>query len=87
MLRALVAVVLTASAVAVVSPAEAHTTGHDNCTNFSKVPHSVGTREGARQDQRYAGHGFKRANKIYWAAEKHNGDLDRDNDRIACEKA
>jgi hypothetical protein len=29
----------------------------------------------------------KRSNKIYWAAERHNSDLDRDNDRITCEKA
>ena len=29
---------------------------------------------------------FKRSNRIYWAAERHNGSLDRDNDRIACEK-
>ena len=29
---------------------------------------------------------FKRSNRIYWRAERHNGDLDRDNDRIACEK-
>ncbi len=26
-------------------------------------------------------------NEIYWRAERHNGDLDRDNDRIACEQA
>ena len=30
---------------------------------------------------------FKRSNQIYWRAENHNSDLDRDNDRIACEKA
>jgi hypothetical protein len=88
MLRALVAVVLTASAVAVVSPAEAHTTGlHDNCTNFNKkYPHGVGTRKAHDKTSGTPVTSFKRANKIYWAAEKHNGDLDRDNDRIACEK-
>ena len=88
MLR-LVAVVLTASAIAVVSPAEAHTTGlHDNCTNFNKkYPHGVGTRKAHDKTSGTPVTSFKRANKIYWAAEKHNGDLDRDNDRIACEKA
>jgi len=29
---------------------------------------------------------FYRKNDAYWAAEHHNGTLDRDNDRIACEK-
>jgi hypothetical protein len=30
---------------------------------------------------------FTRNTKAYWAAESHNGTLDADNDRIACEKA
>jgi len=30
---------------------------------------------------------FRRSNALYWRAEDHNRDLDRDNDRIACEKA
>ena len=29
---------------------------------------------------------FYRNNEAYWAAERQNGTLDRDNDRIACEK-
>ena len=68
-------------------PAEAHTTGiHDNCTNFNrKYPHGVG-RVGAR-DRGGNVTTFKRSNRIYNAAERHNGDLDRDNDRVACEKA
>jgi hypothetical protein len=70
-----------------VLPAEAHTTGiHDNCTNLNKkYPHGVGTR--TAHDRGGDVTNFKRSNRIYWRAENHNGDLDRDNDRIACEKA
>jgi len=79
--------VLAGSAVVVIAPAEAHTTGlHDNCTNFNKrYPHGVG-RRGAN-DKGGNVTNFKRSNRIYNRAERHNGDLDRDNDRIACEKA
>ena len=71
----------------VATPAEAHTTGiHDNCTKFNKrYPHGVG-RRGAH-DEGGSVTTFKRSNKIYNRAERHNGDLDRDNDRIACEQA
>ena len=67
------------------APAEAHTTGlHDNCTNFNKrFPHGVGTRHAHDAGGNVTN--FKRSNRIYWRAERHNGDLDRDNDRIACE--
>ena len=65
--------------------ANAHTTGiHDNCTNFNKkYPHGVGTRRAHDRGGNVTD--FKRNNDIYWRAENHNGDLDRDNDRIACE--
>lgn len=81
--------VLAVSAVAV--PATAHDTGmHDNCTEFNKVyPHGVGLIS-ARDRTTSGSRGvttFRRAPVIYWAAENHNGDLDRDNDRVACEKA
>ena len=74
-------------AAVVTTAAEAHTTGiHDNCTKFNKkYPHGVG-RRGAH-DKGGSVTNFKRSNRIYNAAERHNGDLDRDNDRIACEKA
>ena len=77
---------LTATMAGVTIPAaNAHTTGvHDNCTNFNKkYPHGVGTRTARGWNKIH----FLRNNKIYWAAEHHNGDLDRDNDHIACEKA
>ena len=78
---------LVLSATAIVVPAQAHDTGiHDNCTNFNrKFPHGVG-RRGAH-DRGGNVTNFKRSTRIYNRAENHNGDLDRDNDRIACEKA
>jgi hypothetical protein len=89
-LRALAAAtVLTAAAAgAVVIPAEAHTTGiHDNCTNLNKKwPHGVGTRRAVDKTSGVRVTTFYRNNDAYWAAERHNGSLDRDNDRIACEK-
>lgn len=81
------ALTLTGIAYAAPTPAAAHSTGlHDNCTNFNKkFPHGVG-RVGAN-DRGGNVTNFKRSNRIYNTAERHNGDLDRDNDRIACEKA
>jgi Excalibur calcium-binding domain len=74
---------------AAVMPAEAHPTGiHDNCTKFNnRFPHGVGTRRAHDRTSGTPVRNFKRSNRIYWRAERHNGDLDRDNDRIACEKA
>lgn len=80
---------LMGSTLTLVAPVGAHTTGiHDNCTNFTKrYPHGVGTRHARDNASGTPVTSFKRSNKLYWAAERHNGDLDRDNDRIACEKA
>ncbi len=78
-----------ASALTVVAPVSAHETGiHDNCTNFNdRFPHGVGTRRAQDRSSGTPVTNFKRSNEIYWAAERHNPDLDRDNDRVACEKA
>lgn len=78
---------LATAATALAVPAEAHDTGiHDNCTNFNRTyPHGVG-RVGAR-DRGGDVTTFKRSNRLYNTAERHNSDLDRDNDGIACEKA
>ena len=69
--------------------ADAHTTGlHDNCTNLNKKwPHGVGTRNAVDKTSGTKVRNFYKNNDAYWTAERHNGDLDRDNDRIACEKA
>jgi len=76
--------IITGAAVSVPA-AQAHTTGiHDNCTNFNKrFPNGVGTRRAV--DRGGDSDDFLRNNRIYWRAERHNSDLDRDNDRIACE--
>jgi hypothetical protein len=77
-----------ALSVTVTGPVEAHTTGiHDNCTNLNKKwPHGVGTRRAVDKTSGERVKNFYRNNRAYWAAENHNGSLDRDNDHIACEK-
>lgn len=87
--RVAVAAASAAALVAVAVPADAHTTGiHDNCTNLNKKwPHGVGTRHAVDKTSGTKVTTFYRSNTAYWAAENHNGTLDRDNDRIACEKA
>jgi len=71
--------------VVTIGPAEAHPTGiHKNCKNFNnKYPHGVG-RRGAHDHGGHV-HNFKRSNRIYNVANRHNRDLDGDNDYIACE--
>ena len=83
------ALAVVGSGLVMTAPVEAHTTGiHDNCTNFNKrFPHGVGTARAHDHTSGTAVTTFKRSNKIYWRAERHNPDLDRDNDRIACEEA
>jgi hypothetical protein len=70
-------------------PADAHTTGiHDNCTNFNKTyPHGVGRKTAVDKTSGTKVTTFKKSNKIYNTAVSHNADLDRDGDKIACEKA
>ena len=84
------AVVLATSGtgIVLVGPADAHTTGiHDNCTNLNKKwPHGVGRRNAVDKTSGVRVTTFHRNNDAYWAAERHNGSLDRDNDGIACEK-
>lgn len=83
---AIAAAGLVLGTTAVTVPAEGHTTGiHDNCTNLNKKwPHGVGLKNA--KDKGGTVKNFYRNNKAYWAAENHNGTLDRDNDWIACEK-
>ena len=85
---ALACAALAASTLTLAGPVSAHTTGiHDNCTNLNKKwPHGVGTRAAVDRTSGVRVRTFYRNNDAYWAAERHNGTLDRDNDRIACEK-
>ena len=70
-------------------PAQAHTTGiHDNCTKFNEsFPHGVGRKKAVDKTAGAPVTTFKKSNKIYNTAVSHNADLDRDGDKIACEKA
>ena len=81
---------LVAAGLGIAAPVsvEAHDTGfHDNCTNLNKKwPHGVGTRRAVDKTTGTRVTTFYRNNDAYWTAERHNSDLDRDNDRIACEK-
>jgi len=83
-----VALGLIATTAVVAVPAQAHTTGrHDNCTNLNKTwPNGLGTRSAVDKTSGTRVTTFTRNTDAYWRAERHNGDLDRDNDRIACEK-
>ena len=87
-LGALAATVMVASSLTFADPVVAHTTGiHDNCTNLHKKwPHGVGTRTAVDRTTGVRVTTFYRNNDAYWAAKRHNPTLDRDNDRIACEK-
>ena len=87
---------LVALALVLVAPAAAHSPKHPpytNCTTFNKkYAHGVG-RVGAR-DRATNGSvlsdpvtNFRRSNAIFAAAMSHNQGLDRDKDKIACEKA
>ena len=83
-----VATAVVASTLSMSAPVSAHTTGiHDNCTNLNKTwPHGVGLAKAKDRTSGTPVTTFYRNTKAYWAAERHNGTLDRDNDRIACEK-
>lgn len=84
----LVSAVLVVTGLGVAPVAQAHNTGiHDNCTNFNKrFPHGVGTRHARDRGASDPVTNFRRSKRIYWRAERHNGSLDLDNDRVACEK-
>ena len=86
--RVLLAAALGLGCLLPAPTASAHTTGiHDNCTNLNqRWPHGVGTRSAVDRTSGTRVTTFTRNNDAYWRAEHHNSDLDRDNDRIACEK-
>ena len=70
------------------SPAYASGGIFDNCTNFNeKFPHGVGRKTALDHTSGTPVTTFLRSNKKYAAAINKNSDLDRDKDKIACEKA
>ncbi len=86
---AVAAATLVIAGAAFTGPAEAHTVGiHDNCTNLNKRwAHGVGLRNAVDRTSGTPVRNFYRNTDAYRTANRHNGDLDRDNDGIACEKA
>jgi len=83
-----VALGLIASTITLASPADAHTTGiHDNCTALQKKwPHGVGTKTAVDKTSGVKVRNFYHNTDAYRLAVRHNGTLDRDKDKIACEK-
>ena len=69
------------------TPVGAHSTGiHDNCTKLNqRYPHGLGRRNAVDKGGNVTN--FTRNTRAYNRADAHNGTLDRDNDKIACEKA
>ncbi|WP_262852857.1 excalibur calcium-binding domain-containing protein [Mumia quercus] len=58
-----------------------------NCTKLRKKwPHGVGRRNARDKTTGEPVTTFKRSNRIYKRAMRYNRDLDRDRDKIACEK-
>lgn len=84
---AALAFALAASAAAAVQTAAAMPAVYKNCTNLNKkYPHGVG-RVGARdKTSGVPVTTFRRSNRIFGIAMSWNRGLDRDKDRIACEK-
>ncbi|WP_051247246.1 excalibur calcium-binding domain-containing protein [Nocardioides halotolerans] len=70
------------------APAEASGGIFDNCTAFNqKFPHGVGKKNAVDHTSGTPVTTFLRSNKKYATAMRKNDDLDRDGDKIACEKA
>ena len=60
----------------------------ENCTALhQKYPHGVGKRSAHDQTSGTPVTNFKKSNRLYSIADRANGGLDRDNDKIACELA
>jgi len=80
--------VALAAAILVTSPAQASGGIFDNCTNFNeKFPHGVGRKNAVDTTSGDPVTSFLHSNKKYATAMKKNPDLDRDGDKIACERA
>lgn len=60
----------------------------ENCTALNKkFPHGVGKQNARDKTSGTPVTTFKRSNKLYKKAVRANAGLDRDKDKIACEKA
>src|SRR5918994_1942327 len=85
---AALAAVMVTGLLAAGAPAAVAAPWDDSCASFNQVyPHGVGTRDAEDRTSGTPVTGFKRSNKLYRAAMRANPRLDRDGDRIACERA
>jgi hypothetical protein len=86
------AAVLLAAPIAAAIDAPTVTTArvpplYKNCTNFNKkYPHGVGRLRARDKTKGTRVTTFRRSTRLYNIAMRHNDDLDRDKDGIACEK-
>jgi Excalibur calcium-binding domain len=85
-------VCLVAVTLVLVAPAAAHLPKqhkpYDNCKQFNaKYPHGVGRVAARDKTSGTPITSFRRSNTLIAAAMWHNAGLDRDKDKIACEKA
>lgn len=86
----LAAAALAVTALTAAAPAPAGASGgiFDNCTAFNeKFPHGVGRKGAVDKTSGTPVTTFLRSNQKYATAMRQNDDLDRDGDKIACEKA
>ena len=75
------------AACLVAAPAEAGGGLWDNCTSYNeRFAHGVGKKRAVDKTSGTPVTTFKRSNKKYAKAMRMNDDLDRDGDKIACEK-
>jgi hypothetical protein len=83
-----VALVATIVAVVLAAPAGAAIPAvYKNCTNLNKrYPHGVGRVNAIDKTSGTPVRNFKRSTRLYNIAMSYNRGLDRDKDRIACEK-
>lgn len=88
----MVGITMTAASAAIGMPvAQANTVGaigrYKNCTAYHVYyPHGVGENHAHDHTKGTPVTDFKRNTKLYKLAMRHNSDLDRDKDHIACEK-
>ncbi len=86
----LAAAALTAACMTVIPSAADAQASHrwDNCTNYNRAfHHGVGRVHAHDHTSGTPVTNFLHSNRKYRIAMRHNSDLDRDRDHIACEKA
>ena len=89
----IVAVTMTTTLAAMCLPDDAADAAaangrYRNCTAYHKYyPHGVGKKHAHDHTSGKQVTNFKRSTTLYLRAVRHNPDLDRDRDGIACEKA